>query len=87
MGNVMKQHILEIFNSSAYHSARVVHDRGERHTMHLCDTCDVPETNRAGALSMKITPDGKMISNNAFQAFDNDKAKKSLREEVEVAVQ
>jgi sulfatase maturation enzyme AslB (radical SAM superfamily) len=80
MGNVMQNHILEIYNSAEYNSARDTHSRGQRGTMHLCDTCDVPETNHKGVLSMKIQPDGKMISNDVFASFDHEETRKRMRE-------
>ena len=75
MGNVMNNHILEIFNNHIFSRVRDIHNAGQRNTMKVCETCDVPEANSAGALTLKLTPAGKVISNDAFRAFDNEKAR------------
>jgi hypothetical protein len=78
MGNVMDNHILEIFNSHSFNGARGVHQNGQRNTMDICKTCDLPETNKKGALSVKLTPSGQDISSDVFTAFDNDKIRDSI---------
>ena len=75
MGNVTQNHILEIFNNAIFHRARDIHNSGMRHTMSVCDSCDFPEANSAGAITEKLTPNGKLLSNDAFKPFDNDAAR------------
>jgi hypothetical protein len=78
VGSVMNSHILDIFNSPKFDEYRAIHERGDRHKLEVCNSCDVPETNNEGRLSLKLTADGKKISDNAFIAFDNEKTKNVL---------
>ncbi len=75
MGNVTQSHILEIFNNAMFRRVRDIHNAGERNTMKVCETCDFPEANGAGAITQKLTPNGKLISNDAFKPFDNEAAR------------
>ena len=78
MGSIMNHHILEIFNSDSFNRARIIHKKGLRASMEVCRTCDVPETNRKGVLSRKITPSGREMSSDVFTPFDNEEVRENI---------
>jgi len=70
MGNIMNDHLLDIYNGDKWQTVRELHKSGNRSQFRPCDVCDVPELNEGGELSKKLKPTGKVLWNDAFTAFD-----------------
>jgi MoaA/NifB/PqqE/SkfB family radical SAM enzyme len=81
MGNIRDTHILDIFNSPKWIEYRKIHQRGDRGTLPLCKTCNLPELNEKGSLNYRMTPTGTVISQDAFKPFENEKMRTRCSED------
>lgn len=74
-GNIMETSLLDIINSPQRETIRRLHRENKRSTLKLCSTCNIPELNKDGVLSNKVTPGGKLFSTDGLTPFDYGKAR------------
>jgi radical SAM protein with 4Fe4S-binding SPASM domain len=79
-GNIMDQHVLEIFNCERFREVRKMHKAHKRNTLLRCSTCDEPEIDLDGNTFLKYTPSAKLFFNKSKVGFDYDKERKKVSE-------
>ena len=77
-GNIMNQHMLEIFNCERFREVRKTHKLYKRNTLLRCSTCDEPEIDLDGNTFLKYTPSAKLFFNKSKVGFDNDKERNKV---------